>query len=561
MSKTLPRRLAAALLLGLPAAAAATAPLSLGTNTHFGQNWPARIYDNLAASSAATVRDGARWPLIETSPGVYDFSARNVGHLDRLCAMGRKLVLVTKMQNPIYDDGNVVGSTVARNAFGNYLAAMATRYRGCMTAIEIGNEVNAGKVNALDPLRFYVNILKAAYPRIKAAAPEVQVLGASSNTIATGYIRDLARLGLLEFADGIAIHPYRRDPVNVDWELQRLATTIAAANRTGVRKPIWITEFSRFFANSNEAPDFFAKMAVMMSSVGIEQAQWYLLMDFSSLGTMGQYSRDGTQLATGRAFDYFQRDVLPRGAAVRLPGSADLFHYRLGPDRQVLWTTGGRSLAITGATAIRNSRGEIITPPARLGNDPIIVEGPATVTLGQPDVVADSLTSYGRAPWSYFGQRLTQPTRTLDIIDWKWTSFISYPFMRPSGINQLAWVTGGGTRAPITLTMRYTAPAAGDFVAVACTGFKSHTPGINFQLRRGGATLITRNIGAESVRIAMPVTLGAGDTVDFVTRPGGVGEIHNYWYRYRIIRAGAPLPACPLPGSSSDDPDWHEDNV
>lgn len=551
---------AALLSAALPAAAATQAPLQLGTSTHFGQGWPAKAWDALNATSAITVRDGARWPLIEASPGVYSFTDKTVGHLDRICATGRKLVLVTRMQNPIYDDGNVVGSAAARDGFGNYLAALAARYRGCAVAIEIGNEVNAGKLATMDPMRFYVNILKAIYPKIKAAAPEVAVLGGSSNTVATGFIRDLAKVGLLDVVDGIAIHPYRRDPVNVDWELQRLVRTIAAANTTGKKKPIWITEFSKFFANGAEAPDFFAKMVTMMSAVGIEQAQWYVLMDFGAVGTMGQYGRDAVQLPTGKAFDHWQRDVLPRGAAVRIDtGDTTLFHYRFGSDRQVLWTTSARRITVTGATAIRNSRGEAIALPATLGNEPLIIEGNATVTLGPGDVVADSLTSYGRAPWSYFGQRLNNPTRQFEVIDWKWTSFLSYPFMRPSGINQLGWVTGGGIKAPITLTMRYTAPAAGNFTAVACLNYKSSTPGISFEMRKGSQAIASRAIGNENIRIAVPVTLAAGETIDFITKPASRGEVHNYWYRYRLLRAGAPLPQCPLPGSSSDDPDFFEE--
>jgi len=541
-------------LLLASASAGTAAPLSLGTNTHFGQGWPTRAWDAVSATSAVTVREGVKWPAAETTPGVYNFTDKTVGHVDRLCAAGKKLILVSKMQNPIYDDGNIVGSAAARDAFGNYLAALATRFRGCMVAIEIGNEVNAGKVNSLDPFRFYVNILKSLYPKVKAAAPDVQVLGASSNTVATGYVRDLAKVGLLDVVDGIAIHPYRRDPVNVDWELQRLNAVMTAA---GKRKPIWITEFSKFFNDSGEAPDFFAKMVTLMSNVGIEQAQWYVLVDYSANGSMGQFNRDVSPRPANAAFDYFQREVLPRGAAVRIGGAdTTLFHYRFGNDRQILWSTAARPISISGATTVRNSRGEAVPTPTRLTNEPIIVEGAATVTPGQGDIVADSLTSYGRAPWSYFGQRLQNPQRQLEVIDWKWTSFISYPFMRPSGINQLGWVTGGGIKAPITLTMRYTAPAAATLTAVACLGYKSQTPGIAMEIRRNGAIVQTRNIGAESVRVAVPVSLAAGDTVDFVTKPNSIGEVHNYWYRYRLVRNGAPLPACPLPGSSSDAEDF-----
>lgn len=285
-------------------------------------------------------------------------------------------------------------------------------------------------------------------------------------------------------------------------------------------------------------------------------------MDFTQVNTMGQFDRDGTPTPAGAAIDYWRRQVLPAGAATRVANpDPTLFHYRFGADRQLVWTTSPRALTVTGATAIRNSRGEAIALPARLTNEPILIEGPATVTLGEGDVVADSLVSYGRAPWSYFGQRLNNPTRQLTVIDWRWTSFLSYAFMRPSAINQLAWVTGGGIKAPITLTMRYTAPTAAELIAVACLGYKSSTPGVVLEIRQGNAVLASRQIGHDSVRVAVPVTLAAGGTVDFITRPTSRGEVHNYWYRYRLVKAGAPLPNCPLPGSSSDDPNFLDEDA
>lgn len=548
------RSLAIALVAALAApvgAAAPPPPMALGVNTHFGQGWGKVAWDALDASGIAVVRDGLKWPMIETSPGVYDFSAARVGHVDRLCTAGRKFILVTKMENPLYDDGNTVASAGARAAFGRYLAALAVRYRGCMTAIEIGNEVNAKRSTAIDPAKSYVNILKAIYPLIKAAAPEVAVLGGSSNTIATGYLAELTRAGMMDAVDGVAVHPYRRDPTNVDWELQRLSAALAAAGR---KKPIWITEFSKAFKDAGEAPDFLAKMVTLMSSVGIEQAQWYALMDFTPESTMGLYGKGGVVLPGAEALAYWRGDVLPRGGAVRIDtGDPTLFHYRFGSDRQVIWTTSPRALGVTGQAVVRDSRGQIVPMPTAINNTPLVFEGNAVLTPGAGSVVADSLVSYGRAPWRYFGQRLNNPVRDLAVIDWKWTSFLSYPFLRPAVINQLGFVTTGGIKSPVTLTARYTAPAAvaGSMVAVACLQYKGFTSGIIFDLKKNGVVIHSRTLGIDAVKIEQPVAVTGGDTIDFAIRPNTAGEAHNYWYRYRLVRAGTASPACPVPGGSA----------
>ena len=72
-------------------------------------------------------------------------------------------------------------STVHRttlNDLGNFMAALATRYKGRVQAYEVWNEQNfsrewgGGTINA----GAYVELLKVAYPRIKAADPNAIVI-------------------------------------------------------------------------------------------------------------------------------------------------------------------------------------------------------------------------------------------------------------------------------------------------------------------------------------------------------------------------------------------------
>src|SRR5581483_3784206 len=63
--------------------------------------------------------------------------------------------------------------------YGNFAGAVADRYRGRVSAYEIWNEANSvlGWTPNPDPAA-YTELLKAAYPKIKAADPGATVLGA-----------------------------------------------------------------------------------------------------------------------------------------------------------------------------------------------------------------------------------------------------------------------------------------------------------------------------------------------------------------------------------------------
>lgn len=525
-------------------AAPGTAPVQLGVNTHFGQGWPPSRWPLLTRSDAPVVRDGLRWPLIEPTPGRIDLSPTKIAHIDRLCDRGIRVILGTGLTHPGYDAGKTVHSPTGRAALARYLARVAERFKTCLAAIEVGNEINL-KPNitgpaAVDPVQSYVAILRAVYPQVKAAAPNVAVLGGSVNVVGTGFLTDLAEAGMLDVVDGVAVHPYRQDPTNVDWELRRLQ---AALDAHGPHRPIWATEFSRDFPDPAAAPDFLAKMVTLMGSVGVVQQTWYALVDQPGFPTMGLYQTDTDEKPVGKAFRYWQ-GLLPRGAPVRQSGDPLLFHYRFGADRQIVWGS-PRSVRIIGALTARNSRGEIIPAPARIDETPVIFEGAGQLQFGTSPVLADSLAEYGRAPWTYIGQKGAGPLLPLGVTDWRYTSFIAHPTLRPSAVNQLGLVTAGGGSSGIGLTVRYTAPEAGPLVAVAClTRRNTQGDGVILRISRNAAVVSTTLVTAPTNQISVPLTLRAGETVNFTIVPGKTGVGDQYLYRYRMIRPDSTAPAC-----------------
>lgn len=535
------RLIGLAAALAAPAATGATAPMSLGVNVHFGQGWPETARLALLDSGAAVVREAIAWRRVETTPGRYGFTGEAVGHLDRLCADGRRLVLVTPLAHPGYDGGRTVFSPAGRTALARFLGAVAARYRDCLLAIEIGNEVNipanvTGPA-AADRVASHVALLQAVYPVIKAAAPAVAVLGGSANSVATGFERALADAGMLAVVDGVAVHPYRADPTNLDWELARLQQVLAAR---GPFRPLWLTEFSKDFAAGEDAAAFLVRMAAQMSAAGVAHAGWYALIDQPHFPTMGLYTAKAGRKPAADAFAVVAA-LLARGPAVRIGDDPTLFHYRFGQDRQLLWGA-PRAIRYAGAAVARDARGRPVPLPDTVSAVPVIIEGEVTFELGTPVLVADSLSGYGRPPWRYLRSRPGQAEQPLTVIDWNWTSYVGPP---TPGTNDAAAINQHGLVVPpgSTLVARWTVPEAGALFALACVAPRGGAAG-RLVIRRNGAAVADVAADGAAGQAMVPVAVAAGDRIDFAVSAPAAGSRGNFGYRFQFARAPLPAPDC-----------------
>ncbi len=93
----------------------------------------------------------------------------------------------------------------------------------------------------------YVNLLKQAYPVIKAADPRGRVIG-GFGAQPWHYAREFMALGGLQFIDIFNIHKYgtSRAPESFIGEMQ---TLLKLMDEHGGRKPIWLTEYSYYGAD------------------------------------------------------------------------------------------------------------------------------------------------------------------------------------------------------------------------------------------------------------------------------------------------------------------------
>ncbi len=123
--------------------------------------------------------------------------------------------------------------------YGDFVAELAHRYGNALAAIEVWNEPDYNGENYLagpDKAEEYARILKAAYPAIKAADPNIAVLAGAlvgSNGV---FLRDLYAEGIQGYYDGLAVHYYTLT-------ISALRSVHEVQLQAGDNKPLWLDEF------------------------------------------------------------------------------------------------------------------------------------------------------------------------------------------------------------------------------------------------------------------------------------------------------------------------------
>jgi hypothetical protein len=521
--------------------------MPLGVQTHFSQGWAASLVDLVRRTGTLSLRDGAPWSRGEPSPGRYDLAAP--GLLDAICQSGGSLVLTLVPRHPSYDDNLTVNSPPAITAFARYAAAVAQRYGACVAAIEVGNEINDTRnlpyPPGIDPPASYVALVRAVRAELRRRGMTAAVLGGSTNVIGTGFLDTLFAAGLLEVADGIAVHPYRSQAESVDFEIDHLR---AVMRRHGRVRPIWATEFSDNYATPEIAAEELVKMVTLLSAAGVARAYWYALIDQSWFRNMGLYEANGRAKPAAAAFG----QMAPLSAAARAApvdlGDPGVRLYRFGSGEFVLWGGGG-SVAFDGAPSVRDAygRADSTATPITAGQIPQIVTGASAARLATPSgIVADSLFGYGHAPWSYHAQPRDGTLHELGLSDGTWESSYSARNYQPLRIaNSTAAVAGTGSD-PVRAVLRYTSPTARRVSLSACFYKQVKGDGVDVAVIAGGRTLWRQVLTQDATVTGIEVELPRGGTLDVSVGPNQTAGGDAFGYRVRLFTRGTTKPvACP----------------
>lgn len=532
----------AAGLLAVGCSAAPAVPpveLRLGVTAHFAQGWPEVLWPALGTVHARTVREAISWRRVEARPGQYDFTAQTSGHLNRLCAMKLPVVLVIDPRNSLYDGGMTADTAQAQAAFGAFVAAVADHFGECLAAIEVGNEINGAQAMtgpaAEHRADSHTRLMKAVWLAAKPRHPQVALLGGSVNTVGTGFLQELFAHGLLDWVDGLAIHPYRRNVEGLDWELAALSAAMA---REGKVKPLWATEFGIATADPQAASDYLLSMAVIMSAAGISEAQWYALADDQAFPTMGLVQSDATAKPAAKTFALLADDLLVRGPAVRVDAQEPgLFRYRFGSDREVIWGA-PRAIALPAGAIVRDSAGGRLQGAIRIGPSPIIVEGKGEVRIGAGEVLADSLYDYATPVWSYAAGSGAASAAGLRAVHGKFASTLGAPGLGPIAVNPGGMILPAGL-GQRTISLRYVMRSASRIVAQACLAPRSTKGGIAaFRLATSRESSAPQPVPSGGLEVSRELSLAAGDSVSFLTTARGGPAVLGH--RFRIALAGTP---------------------
>jgi hypothetical protein len=123
--------------------------------------------------------------------------------------------------------------------FATFAAFLAQRYGTRLAALEVWNEPDQSNENYFagpeKPQR-YAAVLRAAYPAIKRANPNVPVLAGSLVGANGVFLRALYAAGIKGYYDGLAVHYYTLTLASL-----RSLHEVQVAN--GDTKPLWLNEF------------------------------------------------------------------------------------------------------------------------------------------------------------------------------------------------------------------------------------------------------------------------------------------------------------------------------
>lgn len=224
---------------GLTLAPAHAADDQVGVVTHFDQDWkPSEIMPLLADLGAGWIRDGVSWGDVEPVKHQYVVPAKTAAWLDAARAQHLHVLLVLYYANRNYTD------PFSPPDYANAAAFLAKTLADRVDAIEILNEPNnppfgptyGGTWNGNEPdgkiapwVKKYAEVLKAAVTAIKAANPNMKVIGYGAPAPATFRIM---RLGVPPQLDGITDHPYS-GPMKLP-ELVPYPATVDLVQRDGI---------------------------------------------------------------------------------------------------------------------------------------------------------------------------------------------------------------------------------------------------------------------------------------------------------------------------------------
>jgi hypothetical protein len=180
-----------------------------------------RTFDLMRETRASTVRIMIPWAFVQPAPDQWDWSVVDTMVNSALAHGMSVLGLLNSTPGWAATPGTLPysGRPASAAAYGDFVAAVADRYRGRISSYEVWNEANSVLfwTPTPDPAA-YTELLKAAYPRIKAADPAATVIAAGLAPVFSffsltlnpaQFVKGMYAAGAKNNFDALAYHPYQ----------------------------------------------------------------------------------------------------------------------------------------------------------------------------------------------------------------------------------------------------------------------------------------------------------------------------------------------------------------
>jgi hypothetical protein len=229
----------------LPGCAAAAFMLGVGTHI-FEQNAGTDV-QAVKEAGLNSIRDDFRWDAVEQKKGIFIIPQKLNDYLRMLVSESNVApLMILDYGNDFYDKGKPV-TREGIDAFANFARFSAKELSGKVNHFEIWNEWDHSKDKPVSA-ESYFELVRAAAPAIKSVNKNAVVLAGAATSFAmrNGWVERLVQLGVLNYADGISIHPYvhcDRDNRPEAWLdfVARFSARLKKANG-GKDVPLYITE-------------------------------------------------------------------------------------------------------------------------------------------------------------------------------------------------------------------------------------------------------------------------------------------------------------------------------
>ncbi|HEX3628094.1 MAG TPA: cellulase family glycosylhydrolase [Verrucomicrobiae bacterium] len=212
-----------------------TIPAGVGVNIHFTTGHEQDL-NKIVAAGFKFVRMDFFWQTTEPRKGQYDWSEYDA-FTTELERHGLRPYYILDYSNPLYEE-NAASPRHPQSidAFARWAAAAAHHFRGRGVIWEIWNEPNISFWKPKPDVTEYTALALATARTVRGADPQACIVGPTTSGFDWKFLEAVFKSGLLEYLDGVSVHPYRQKPPETaaaDFaQLRSLITHYAPAGKT-----------------------------------------------------------------------------------------------------------------------------------------------------------------------------------------------------------------------------------------------------------------------------------------------------------------------------------------